>query len=151
MLALALPTGSRPLKPSIASKVAAAEPRRQTTSLLHQAESCLHLCQPCHFHLLLRFINVGLPRNLRSVFTLLFLPVSLYLLVSGRFFPARHTEPGSFFHFYSPQVSSAMDPNQTPAGPDGPDKEKMEQVSRLVHPLSRHCRWWSSRLKTDDC
>lgn len=44
-----------------------------------------------------------------------------------------------------------MDPNQTPAGPDGPDKEKMEQVSRLVHPLSRHCGRWSSRWETNDC
>lgn len=46
-------------------------------------------------------------------------------------------EPGSFFLLHCLQDSSAMDPNQTPAGPDGPDKEKMEQVSRLVHPLGR--------------
>jgi hypothetical protein len=37
-----------------------------------------------------------------------------------------------------------MDPNDqaSPAGPDGPDKEKMQQVSRLVPLLSRHCALW---------
>lgn len=64
-------------------------------------------------------------------------------------FPARYTERGSFLLSNSPQDSSAMDPNQTSAGPDGPDKEKMEQVSRLVHPLSCHRERWPSRQGTD--